>query len=69
MNRHIDLSKDTDYKKFIIEYEKAVNNNHKEFTYECNLLLVTYAKYLIEYVNLERQKRGMKIYNNGKWIR
>jgi len=39
-----------DIKDFIEHYNKAVENNDKYFQYKGELILVTYAKYLIEYL-------------------
>lgn len=40
----------SEIKDFIDLYDKAVENNDKYFQFKGELVLVTYAKYLIEYL-------------------
>jgi|GEM_PF-6488890 len=39
------------FEEFEAAYNKAVEENKTEFTFDGNTVLVTYAKYLIEYLS------------------
>jgi hypothetical protein len=49
-------------KSFIIAYDKAVEENLKYFTFEGEQVLVTYANYLLQYIN---QNLKTKIKEHG----
>lgn len=38
------------FKKLKLQYEKAVTENKEQFYFDGNLLLTSYAKYLVEYL-------------------
>lgn len=39
-----------DYSRLKEQYNKAVEDNREQFVFDGHVLLVTYAKYLIEYL-------------------
>jgi hypothetical protein len=39
-----------------LEYSKAVNNGRESFTFQGNKLLTSYAKYLIQYLEIKLKK-------------
>ena len=39
-----------------MEYSKAVNNHHESFTFKGHKLLTSYAKYLIQYLEIKLKK-------------
>ena len=51
------------YNSLKLSYEKAVSENKEQFTFESKILLTSYAKYLLEYlenvlgINEKNQKR------------
>jgi hypothetical protein len=51
------------YNSLKVSYEKAVSENKEQFTFESQILLTSYAKYLLEYlenvlgINEKNQKR------------
>ena len=45
-----ELTKDN-LKNFIEAYDKAIEEDLKYFTFEGEQVLVTYAKYLLQYIN------------------
>jgi hypothetical protein len=51
------------YNSLKLSYEKAVSENKEQFTFESQILLTSYAKYLLEYlenvlgINEKNQKR------------
>jgi hypothetical protein len=51
------------YNSLKVSYEKAVSENKEQFTFENQILLTSYAKYLLEYlenvlgINEKNQKR------------
>ena len=51
------------YNSLKVSYEKAVSENKEQFTFENKILLTSYAKYLLEYlenvlgINEKNQKR------------
>jgi len=47
MNKLFDQNK---FEEFEAAYNEAVKNNEKQFTFDGNEVLVTYAKYLIQYL-------------------
>lgn len=47
--KQLSLTKET-FLKFKKAYELALKENHETFFFEGNLFLVSYAKYLIEYL-------------------
>jgi hypothetical protein len=44
-------------KSLKVAYQKAVEENREEFTYKGHTLLTGYAKYLIEYLELNNKKQ------------
>ena len=51
------------YNSLKVSYEKAVSENKEQFTFERQILLTSYAKYLLQYlenkleINEKNQKR------------
>lgn len=52
-NKYITI---TDLPKFKKSYDKTVREGKKIFSYEGSEILTTYAKYLIEYMELNKKK-------------
>jgi hypothetical protein len=57
-----ELTKDN-LKSFIEAYDKAIEDDLKYFTFEGEQVLVTYAKYLLQYIN-ENLKTKIKEYGS-----
>lgn len=51
--RHITTFDPIELKKLKIAYNKAVEDNRDEFAFGDQMLLTSYAKYLIEYLELK----------------
>lgn len=50
-------------KSFIVAYDKAIEEDLKYFTFEGEQVLVTYATYLLQYIN-ENLKTKIKEYGS-----
>jgi hypothetical protein len=58
MTREATLVMDRDrLEKLRKRYQLAVDNNEKQFEFEGNLLVLDYAKYMIEYLDFQFRKR------------
>lgn len=47
----------SEIKSLKVAYQKAVNDNREQFTYKGHILLTSYAKYLIEYLELNNKNQ------------
>lgn len=48
-------------KKLQVAYDKAVKDEQWTFEFDGNQLVTGYAKYLLEFLNLERNSKGLDI--------
>ena len=58
----ISVLDDKQYRSLKRLYQKAVDNKEKQFTFENNELLTTFAKYLLMHIENIRKARGLPLY-------
>jgi len=64
MANSIDIKSDKQYKQLKKEFLKALSEKKDSFTFEESVLLVDYAKYLLQYMEDIRNNMGLSIYSN-----
>ena len=62
----IDFSNDNVYRRFKKAYLKAKEEGKDRFEFNGQPVLLTYAKYLLEYVENKRRLMGLKIYKKDE---